>query len=79
MGCLVPWPANPLDARLQRKTITGLNLQITEQGQKPCQLPILKGRFMEQKRRAVGGPLVLGAGEGATMSLSAKLTPVLSR
>lgn len=43
-------PANPLNARFQRKAIIDLKLQITDQGQKPCQLPILKGRYMEQKR-----------------------------
>lgn len=43
-------PANLLNARFQRKAITELKLQITDQGQKPCQLPILQGRYMEQKK-----------------------------
>lgn len=50
MGGLALPPANPLNARLQRKGIRESSLQITDQGQKSCRLPILKGRCMEQKR-----------------------------
>ena len=48
---------------VQRKGITERNLYITtDQGQKPYQLPILKGRS-RKSGRAIGGSLVLVAGE----------------
>lgn len=50
MGGLALPPANPLNARLQRKGKRKLNLQIIDQGQKPYRLPIPKGRCMGHKR-----------------------------